>query len=105
MSIDDRIERARLGDRRALARLVTLVEDGNRDGDAVLATLYPSGGKAQVTGFTGAPGAGKSTLVDHVIDRARISGEVTVAAVDPSSPFTGGVPGTRYLELALRDSS
>jgi LAO/AO transport system kinase len=90
MSPDDRIERARQGDRRALARLVTLVEDGERGGDAVLASLYPAGGNARITGITGAPGAGKSTLVDHLIDRARVSGEVAVVAVDPSSPFTGG---------------
>ena len=45
---------------------------------------------ARVTGITGAPGAGKSTLVDHLIDRARPSGDVAVVAVDPSSPFTGG---------------
>jgi LAO/AO transport system kinase len=70
--------------------LVTLVEDGERGGDAVLAALYRGGGSARITGITGAPGAGKSTLVDHLIDRARDSGEVAVAAVDPSSPFTGG---------------
>jgi LAO/AO transport system kinase len=90
MSIDARIERARAGDRRALARLVTLVEDGTPVGDEVLASVYASGGSARVTGITGAPGAGKSTLVDHLIDRARPSGDVAVVAVDPSSPFTGG---------------
>ena len=90
MSYDARIERARAGDRRTLARLVTLVEDGTQDGDEVLASVYGSGGNARVTGITGAPGAGKSTLVDHLIDRARPSGDVAVVAVDPSSPFTGG---------------
>jgi LAO/AO transport system kinase len=90
MSHDARIERARAGDRRILARLVTQVEDGTRVGDEVLASVYASGGSARVTGITGAPGAGKSTLVDHLIDRARPSGDVAVVAVDPSSPFTGG---------------
>ena len=56
----------------------------------MLASVYASGGNARVTGITGAPGAGKSTLVDHLIDRARPSGDVAVVAVDPSSPFTGG---------------
>ena len=90
MEIDPRIELARGGDRRALARLVSLVEDASAAGAAVIATVYRDGGGARITGITGAPGAGKSTLVDHLVDRARAQGEVAVVAVDPSSPFTGG---------------
>ncbi len=84
------VERAREGDRRALARLVSHVEDDTDEGRTALADVYPDGGAAWVTGVTGAPGGGKSTLVDqlvcHVVDR----GTVAVVAVDPSSPFTGG---------------
>ncbi len=84
------VERAREGDRRALARLVSHVEDDTDEGRTALADVYPGGGVAWVTGVTGAPGGGKSTLVDqlvcHVVDR----GTVAVVAVDPSSPFTGG---------------
>jgi LAO/AO transport system kinase len=84
------IDRARHGDRRSLARLVSRVEDDTEEGRAALATLYPSGGVAWVTGVTGAPGSGKSTLVDRVIGHAVAEGTVAVVAVDPSSAFTGG---------------
>ncbi len=82
---------ARDGDRRSLARLITLVEDGGAAGDQVLAELFPNTGKAWTTGLTGAPGAGKSTLTDGLITQARAMGAaVAVLAVDPSSPFSGG---------------
>ncbi|MDJ0923057.1 MAG: methylmalonyl Co-A mutase-associated GTPase MeaB [Acidimicrobiia bacterium] len=82
---------ARQGDRRALARLITLVENGGPTSDAVLAELFPGGGSAWTTGLTGAPGAGKSTLTDRLITVVRAEGsEVAVVAVDPSSPFSGG---------------
>jgi LAO/AO transport system kinase len=84
------IERARAGDRRSLARLVSRVEDDTADGRQALADVYPDGGAAWVTGITGAPGAGKSTLVDGLVGRASQDGDVAVIAVDPSSPFTGG---------------
>ena len=84
------IERALSGDRRSLARLVSRVEDDTDEGRAALAALYPSGGAAWVTGITGAPGAGKSTLVDGLVDFAVDQGNVAVVAVDPSSPFSGG---------------
>ena len=84
------IERARAGDRRSLARLVSRVEDDTADGRQALATVYPTGGDAWVTGITGAPGAGKSTLVDGLVVHATDHGNVAVIAVDPSSPFTGG---------------
>ena len=84
------IERARGGDRRSLARLVSRVEDDTVEGRQALAEVYPAGGDAWVTGITGAPGAGKSSLVDGLVGNATDHGNVAVIAVDPSSPFTGG---------------
>jgi LAO/AO transport system kinase len=85
------VPRARAGDRRALARLITLVENARPEGDAALAEVYGTSGTAWTTGLTGAPGAGKSTLTDRLIGHLRTSGtEVAAVAVDPSSPFTGG---------------
>ena len=84
------VERARDGDRRSLARLVSRVEDDTPDGRQALAAVYSRGGNAWVTGITGAPGAGKSTLVDGLVGHVADHGTVAVVAVDPSSPFTGG---------------
>lgn len=87
---DTLLNRAREGDRRSLARLVTMVENAATGYRGVLETADRSGGSGLVTGVTGAPGAGKSTLTDGLVQRARSSGRVAVIAVDPSSPFTGG---------------
>lgn len=85
------IQRARTGDRRSLARLITMVEDGGTAGERTLELLFPSTGRAWTTGLTGAPGAGKSTLTDQLIAQVRANGDqVAVLAVDPSSPFSGG---------------
>jgi LAO/AO transport system kinase len=84
------LEAATAGDRRALGRLVSAVEDDTSAGRKALAATYPQGGGAWLTGVTGAPGAGKSTLVDLFVAQARPSHRVAVVAVDPSSPFTGG---------------
>ncbi len=82
---------ARAGDRRALARLLSLVENDRPGAADVLAAVFPEGGQAHVVGMTGAPGAGKSTLTDGLIRHLRRAGlEVAVLAVDPSSPYTGG---------------
>ena len=82
---------ARAGDRRAVARLISLVETGGPDADAASAALYPATGRAYTVGITGAPGAGKSTLTDALVTRLRAAGtEVGVLAVDPTSPFSGG---------------
>lgn len=79
------------GDRRALARVISLVENGAPQAREILKTLYPRTGQAHIIGFTGAPGVGKSTLVNRVIELYRGKGKrVGVVAVDPSSPFTGG---------------
>ncbi len=85
----DLLEAARVGDRRALGRLVSAVEDDTALGREALA-VAGNGGDTWLTGVTGPPGAGKSTLVDRLIDEAMSDGQVAVVAVDPSSPFTGG---------------
>ena len=85
------VERALAGDRTAVARLITLVENGADELPAVMAALYPHAGRAYVVGVTGAPGAGKSTIVQALIGQVRAGGElVSVLAVDPTSPFSGG---------------
>ncbi|HWC43213.1 MAG TPA: methylmalonyl Co-A mutase-associated GTPase MeaB, partial [Actinomycetota bacterium] len=88
----DLLERLRAGDPRAVARLISWVEDGDRDQlrDAAEA-LNPAAGRAQVIGLTGSPGVGKSTLAGALVAAYRAQGlTVGVLAVDPSSPFTGG---------------
>ncbi len=85
------IPKALSGDRRSLARLITIVENGGEPAAAVLGLVFPDGGSAWTTGLTGAPGAGKSTLTDRLIGQIRERDtEVAVVAVDPSSPFSGG---------------
>jgi LAO/AO transport system kinase len=87
----DLAERARGGERRALARLLTEVEDRSAAGEAALRILYPLAGAAHLVGVTGAPGAGKSTLVAALVAAVRRTGRpVAVIAIDPSSPITGG---------------
>ena len=82
---------ARKGDRRSLARLITMVENGDNAANAILEEVFPQGGQAWTTGITGAPGAGKSTLTDRLITQMRQDETaVAVVAVDPSSPFSGG---------------
>ncbi|HXX90457.1 MAG TPA: methylmalonyl Co-A mutase-associated GTPase MeaB [Acidimicrobiales bacterium] len=82
---------AESGDRVALARLLSVVERGGAPGRAVAHTAYRRGAEAATVGITGAPGAGKSTLVDRLITAARAEGsELGVLAIDPTSPFSGG---------------
>jgi LAO/AO transport system kinase len=79
------------GDRRALARLLTAVENRSPVAEAALRRLYPRAGGAHLVGITGPPGSGKSTLVAALIAELREAGRaVAVVAVDPSSPITGG---------------
>lgn len=79
------------GDRRAIARAISEVENETATGDAILRGIYPHLGRALVLGVTGPPGAGKSTLVSELIGAfTRRGRSVAVAAVDPSSPFSGG---------------
>jgi LAO/AO transport system kinase len=84
-------DRALSGDRYALARVISIVEDGGPTGRASLAALYPHTGEAHVVGVTGAPGTGKSTLVNSLA-RAFRERDLTVGiiAVDPTSPYSGG---------------
>ncbi len=82
---------ARAGDRRALARLLTEIENRTPAAEAALRRLYPEAGRAHLVGITGPPGVGKSTLVAALIAEVRRAGRsVAVVAVDPSSPITGG---------------
>jgi LAO/AO transport system kinase len=80
------------GDRLALARLLTQVENDSTEGRAALAELFPHTGKAHLIGVTGAPGTGKSSLVNQLALHFRRQDDkrVAIVAVDPSSPFTGG---------------
>ncbi|HVB73932.1 MAG TPA: methylmalonyl Co-A mutase-associated GTPase MeaB [Ktedonobacteraceae bacterium] len=98
------VERLLNGDRRALARMVTLIENDMPVARRYLAELHLHAGKAQIVGVTGAPGAGKSTLVTHLVRELRKrERKVGVVAVDPSSPFSGGAilgDRIRMMELA-----
>lgn len=79
------------GDQSALARIISFIEDREKDYQALLGKLYPKAGKATRVGFTGPPGAGKSSLVNCLAKLLISNGErVAIIAVDPSSPFTGG---------------
>ena len=79
------------GNRRALARTISLVEDGGSDAHALLTALYPHTGRGHVIGVTGVPGTGKSTLVNALAKAYRDQDRtVGIIAVDPTSPFSGG---------------
>jgi LAO/AO transport system kinase len=85
------VEAARNGDRAALARALSLVEQGGEPAREVGRLAHPHGGHAYTVGVTGAPGGGKSTLVNALVTVVRKAGDaVAVLAIDPSSPFTGG---------------
>ena len=87
----DLAERLLAGDKRALARAISLVENDDPEGWALVREVYPRTGRAAVTGFTGPPGVGKSTLIGRLIEHARaLEREVAVLSIDPSSPFTQG---------------
>jgi LAO/AO transport system kinase len=97
-------ERLLSGDRRALARMVTLIENESPQARRYLAELHQHAGNAHIVGVTGAPGAGKSTLVTRIVrELRRRDRKVGVVAVDPTSPFTGGAilgDRIRMMELA-----
>src|SRR5919201_5720951 len=85
------VDRMLGGDRLALARLITLVENASPLVPEVMRRIHPRLGRAYPVGVTGPPGAGKSTLVDALTARLRAAGaSIGVVAVDPTSPFTGG---------------
>ena len=88
---DALVEGIRAGDRRALARTISLIENGDPLAAELVRELYPSTGHAYVVGMTGPPGVGKSTLVGALIRHVRAQEQsVGVISVDPSSPFTAG---------------
>ncbi len=97
-------ERLLNGDRRALARMVTLIENEAPQARRYLAELHQYAGRAHIIGVTGPPGAGKSTLVTHMVRELRQRDrKIGVVAVDPTSPFTGGAilgDRIRMMELA-----
>jgi LAO/AO transport system kinase len=87
----DLAERLLDGDRRALARAISLVENDDPEGWALVREIYPKTGQAAVVGFTGPPGVGKSTLIGRLIENTRgRDRSVAVLSIDPSSPFTQG---------------
>ena len=91
MDIDGLIRRALEGERLAIARLISVVEGGGPDLGRVMRELYSHTGSAYTIGITGAPGAGKSSLTERLVARARADGhKIGVLAIDPSSPFSGG---------------
>ena len=85
------VEKILAGDRRAIARAISAVENGTPEGIELLKVIFPRSGKGVVIGVTGSPGAGKSTLVEKLAADIRRDGErVGIVAVDPTSPFSGG---------------
>jgi LAO/AO transport system kinase len=90
-SEDSLAARLLAGDKRALARGITLVENDDPAGWELVREVYPKTGNARIVGFTGPPGVGKSTLIGALVKHARgLSREVAVLSIDPSSPFTEG---------------
>jgi len=84
-------ERLLAGDKRALARGISLVEDDDPEGWELVREVYPHTGSASIVGFTGPPGAGKSTLIGALVANRRAADrQVAVLSIDPSSPFRGG---------------
>ena len=79
------------GDKRAAAKLISLIEDDEPSASEALALVYPHTGHAQAVGFTGAPGVGKSSIINRLVREFRSRGQkVGVVAVDPTSPYSGG---------------
>lgn len=87
----DLADRLLAGDKRALARAISLVENDDPEGWALVREVYPRTGRAAITGFTGPPGVGKSTIIGRLVELARArERQVAVLSIDPSSPFTQG---------------
>lgn len=89
--LEELVEKLREGDKKALARAITLIESETPEASKVIKDIYPETGNAKVVGITGPPGSGKSTLVDKLVEKMGDKGtNIGVIGVDPSSPFTGG---------------
>jgi LAO/AO transport system kinase len=87
----DLVDRLLAGDKRALARAISLVENGDPEGAALVGAVFPRTGGARIMGFTGPPGVGKSTLIGALTKELRARDrKVGVLSIDPSSPFTRG---------------
>ncbi len=101
------INRLLTGDRLALARMITLIENETPQARSYLAELHQHTGKGHIVGVTGSPGAGKSTLVTHLVrELRRRNKKVGVVAIDPSSPFSGGaILGDRIRMMELSGDS
>src|SRR5579863_3925486 len=91
VDIESLAAQIRAGDVRAIARAITAIEDHDPQSEELIKKIFPDTGQAFVLGMTGAPGTGKSTLVDRLAALYRKRGDtVGIVAVDPTSPFTGG---------------
>jgi LAO/AO transport system kinase len=87
----DLVDRLLSGDRRALGKLMTLVDDATQEGREAIVKLFPKTGRAHIIGITGSPGVGKSSLINAIVKKLREQNKtVGIVAVDPSSPFSGG---------------
>src|SRR5271169_152501 len=91
INVDEWAAKVRAGDVRSISRAITAIENHAPEAEFLLRSLFPHTGKAYLTGITGAPGTGKSTLVDRLAAYHRKRSEpVGVVAVDPTSPYSGG---------------
>lgn len=91
VAVDNWVEQIRAGDVRAISRAITLIENNAPQAEEILRQLFPLTGNAYLVGVTGAPGTGKSSLVDRLAGHYRRQQQtVGIIAVDPTSPFTGG---------------
>ncbi|MGI6683926.1 MAG: methylmalonyl Co-A mutase-associated GTPase MeaB [Bacillota bacterium] len=89
--MDDLLNRVLQGDRRAAARMITMIENDEEAKNEFMSKIYPYTGNAYIIGITGSPGAGKSSLTDKLVSEIRRVGlSVAIIAIDPTSPFTGG---------------
>src|SRR3977135_1631675 len=90
-SVEKWAEQGRRGEGRGVSRAITAIENHAPEAEELLRRLFPHTGRAYLTGVTGAPGTGKSTLVDRLVAHHRKQREeVGVIAVDPTSPYSGG---------------
>ena len=88
---DEIVQGVLAGDRRSIARAITIIENNKAEAPKLIAQIYPHTGKAHIIGLTGPGGSGKSTLIEKIVREYRQRGKtVGVVAVDPTSPFTGG---------------